>query len=134
MLDTGLARPPSPTYTAITPATRAPEHKEPSAKTELPSEETVSPSSETESGRRSADNEREPRSGQEQTAPTVERRNLIDPDSESMVYIATNTETGHVVRQIPSETLLRLRAYAKTVETQQVQQTQEPAQAVQRVV
>ena len=131
MLDTGLARPPSPTYTAITPATRAPEHKEPSARTELPSEETVTPSTETNSSKRSADNEREARSRQEQSAPAVERRNVIDPDSESMVYVATNTETGQVVRQIPSETLLRLRAYAKTVETQQ---TQEPAQSVQRVV
>jgi len=131
MLDTGLARPPSPTYTAITPATRAPEHKEPSARTELPSEETVTPSTETNSSKRSADNEREARSRQEQSAPAVERRNVIDPDSESMVYVATNTETGQVVRQIPSETLLRLRAYAKTVETQQ---TQETAQSVQRVV
>jgi uncharacterized FlaG/YvyC family protein len=131
MLDTGLARPPSPTYTAITPATRAPEQKEPSVKTELPSEETVSPSVETERGKRSADYDREPRSQKEQLVPAVERRNVIDPDSESMVYVATNTETGQVVRQIPSETLLRLRAYAKTVETQQ---TQEPAQAVQRIV
>ncbi|MEP3667129.1 MAG: flagellar protein FlaG, partial [Roseibium sp.] len=59
------------------------------------------------------------------------RQNVIDPDSESLVYVATNTETGQVVRQIPSETLLRMRAYAKTVETQQ---TQEPAQPFQRVV
>ncbi|MEO9526172.1 flagellar protein FlaG [Roseibium sp.] len=131
MLDTGLARPPSPTYTAITPATRASEQNEPSSKTELPVEETVTPSTETDNSQRSANNERDQRSLAEQLAPTVERQNVIDPDSESLVYVATNTETGQVVRQIPSETLLRMRAYAKTVETQQ---TQEPAQPFQRVV
>ncbi|MCK7614880.1 flagellar protein FlaG [Roseibium sediminicola] len=131
MLDTGLARPPSPTYTAITPATRAPERNEPSAKTDLPAEETVSPPTETENSQRAANNERDQRSLLERYTPTVERQNIIDEDSESLVYIATNTETGNVVRQIPSETLLRLRAYSKTVETQQ---TQDSAQAFQRVV
>ena len=131
MLDTGLARPPSPTYTAITPATRAPEQNEPSTKTDLPAEETVTPPTETENSQRAANNERDQRSLLERFTPTVERQNIIDEDSESLVYIATNTETGNVVRQIPSETLLRLRAYAKTVETQQ---TQESPQAFQRIV
>jgi flagellar protein FlaG len=119
MLDTGLARPPSPTYTAITPATRAPEQNESSAKTDLPAEETVTPSTETETSQRSANNERDQRSLLERYTPTVERQNVIDEDSESLVYIATNTETGQVVRQIPSETLLRLRAYAESVDTEQ---------------
>jgi len=132
MLDTGLARPPSPTYTAITPATRAPEQNESSAKTELPAEETVTPAKESENSQRAANNERDQRSLLERFTPTVERQNIIDEDSESLVYIATNTETGNVVRQIPSETLLRLRAYAQTVETQQ--QAQEATQSVQRVV
>jgi flagellar protein FlaG len=134
MLDTGLARPPSPTYTAITPATRASEQNEPSARTELPAEETVTPTTETESSQRSANNEREQRPPVEPSTPQVERQNVIDPESESFVYVATNTDTGQVVRQIPSETLLRLRAYAKTVETQQSQQTQETSQPFQRVV
>lgn len=132
MLDTGLARPPSPTYTAITPATRAPEQNEPSAKTELPVEETVTPATESENSQRAANNEREQRSLLERFTPTVERQNIIDEDSESLVYVATNTETGQVVRQIPSETLLRLRAYAETVETQQ--QSQDSTQSFQRVV
>ena len=131
MLDTGLARPPSPTYTAITPATRAPEQNEPSAKTELPAEETVTPANESENSQRAANNERDQRSLLERYAPTVERQNVIDPDSESLIYIATNTETGQVVRQIPSETLLRLRAYAATVESQQ---TPDTTQSFQRVV
>jgi len=131
MLDTGLARPPSPTYSAITPTSRAPEQNEPSAKTELPAEETVTPPTESENSQRSANNEREQRSLLERFTPSVERQNIIDKESESLVYVATNMETGNVVRQIPSETLLRLRAYAKTVETQQ---TQESPQAFQRVV
>ena len=131
MLDTGLARPPSPTYTAITPATRAPEQNEPSAKTELPAEETVTPANDSENSQRAANNERAQRSQLERYAPTVERQNVIDPDSESLIYIATNTETGQVVRQIPSETLLRLRAYAATVESQQ---TPDTTQSFQRVV
>lgn len=122
MLDTGLARPPSPTYTAITPATRAPDQNAPASKTVLPVEETVTPATETEDGQRAANNERDQRSLLERYTPTVERQNVIDEDSESLVYIATNTETGQVVRQIPSETLLRLRAYAANVETQQTRQ------------
>ncbi|MHA7777704.1 hypothetical protein [Roseibium sp. M-1] len=130
MLDTGLARPPSPTYTAITPVTRAPERNAPSTQTDLPVEETVAPSAETENGKRAANNQRDPRRLQDPITPTVERRNVVDPESESLIYVATNTETGQVVRQIPSETLLRLRAYTKTVESQQTQDTPAPFQRV----
>ena len=129
MLDTGLARPPSPTYTAITPVTRAPEKNVPATKTDLPAKETVAPSSETQDGRRPADNEQSRQIAQRAT-PQIERRNVIDPDSESMVYVATNTDTGQVLRQIPSETLLRLRAYAETVESQQTEETTQPTQLI----
>ncbi|WP_029063082.1 flagellar protein FlaG [Labrenzia sp. DG1229] len=129
MLDTGIARPPSPTYTAITPVTRAPEKNVPAAKTDLPAKETVNPSSETQDGRRSADNEQSQRAAQ-RTTPQVERRNVVDPDSESLVFVATNTDTGQVLRQIPSETLLRLRVYAETVENQQTEESSQPVQLV----
>ena len=47
MLDTGIARPPSPTYTAITPVTRAPEKKRAGRQARsCPREETVGPSAE----------------------------------------------------------------------------------------
>jgi len=134
MLDTGLARPPSPTYTAITPATRAPEQNEPSAATELPPEETVTPVTESEDSQRTANNEREQRSLLEQYEPTVERQNVIDPESESLIYVATNTETGQVVRQVPAETLLRLRAYAETLSNQQTEQVRGADQGVQTVI
>ena len=130
MLDTGLARPPSPTYTAITPVTRAPERNAPSVQTDLPVEETVNPAAEAEYSQRAANNERNQRRLQDPITPTVERRNVVDPESERLIYVATNTETGEVVRQIPSETLLRLRAYTKTVESQQSQDTSHPFQRV----
>ncbi|KZM47637.1 flagellar protein FlaG [Labrenzia sp. OB1] len=130
MMDTGLARPPSPTYTAITPVTRAPERNAPAAKTELPAEATVKPSEEGSGGQRAANNARDQQMQQDPITPRLERRNVLDPDSESMVYVATNTDTGQVVRQIPSETLLRLRAYSKTMEDHQSNQTPKPVQLV----
>lgn len=128
MLDTGLARPPSPTYTAITPVTRAPERNEPAAQTEMPAEETVRPSAESESNRKAAENQTNRRSLRDGTAPQVDRRNVIDPESESMVYIATNIDTGEVVRQIPSETLLRLRVYNESLEAQRSQSEKQSVQ------
>lgn len=118
MLDTGIARPPSPTYTAITPATRAPERNQSAAATELPAEETVTPSSESSGSQRSATYENE-RSLFEDKAQRLERRNVADPESGSFIYVATNIDTGEVVRQVPSETLRRLRAYAETMDQQQ---------------
>ncbi|MES0810983.1 flagellar protein FlaG [Roseibium sp. SCPC15] len=118
MLDTGLARPSSPTYTAITPAARAPEKNQPATNTDLPAEETVRPSTEASDGRRAADNQRNEQSLFETVSPKLERRNTVDPESNSVIYTATNTDTGEVVRQVPSETLRRLRAYTQTIETQ----------------
>ncbi|PVB59285.1 hypothetical protein [Labrenzia sp. 011] len=130
MMDTGLARPPSPTYTAITPVTRAPERNAPAAKTELPREATVSPADEGSDGQRAANNARDQKNQADPVTPRLERRNIIDPDSESLVYVATNTDTGQIVRQIPSETLLRLRAYSRTMEESQPSQTGKPVQLV----
>ncbi|WP_305983979.1 hypothetical protein [Roseibium sp. MMSF_3544] len=118
MLDTGIARPPSPTYTAITPVTRAPEKNQPAVNTDLPPEETVKPSSDASQGQRAANNKRDGKSLFESVTPQLERRNIVDPESESVIYVATNTNTGEVVRQVPSETLRRLRAYTKSIETQ----------------
>ena len=117
MLDTGLARPPSPTYTAITPATRAPERNAPATNTDLPAEDTVRPSTEASDGRRAAENSRDGQSLHESVAQNLERRNIVDTESDTVVYVATNIDTGEVVRQVPSETLLRLRAYTETIES-----------------
>ncbi|MCV0428400.1 MAG: flagellar protein FlaG [Roseibium sp.] len=131
MLDTGLARPPSPTYTAITPATRAPERNAPATNTDLPAEETVRPSTETSNGRGAAENERDGQSLHESVSRNLDRRNIVDTENDMVVYVATNTDTGEVVRQVPSETLLRLRAYTKTIESQN---TPAPDQKIQRTI
>ncbi|MBO6755869.1 MAG: flagellar protein FlaG [Roseibium sp.] len=114
-MDTGLARPPLPSYTAITPVTRAPERTEPAARTELPATRTVTPATQTEDTRQT-DKDSPP-------DQRVERHNVVDPDSKSLVFIATDSASGEVIRQVPSETLLKLRAYAKSIADQA-----EPAQ------
>ncbi len=115
-MESALVRPPMPSYTAITPATRAPERIEPATKTDLTASKTVNPSADADQGRRAAENERfrEPR---EETT-RVERRNVRDPESESLIFIAMDSDTGEVVQQVPSETLRRLRAYAKQISDQ----------------
>ncbi|MFD1696636.1 hypothetical protein [Roseibium aestuarii] len=115
-MDTALIRPQLPSYTAITPDTRAPERTEPAAATDLPVENTVSPSNDSGAGRRASDNPR----NREPFSPTlnIERQNFIDPESETLIYQAKNRDTGEVVQQIPSETLRRLRAYNKTLSDQ----------------
>ncbi|MBS8260199.1 hypothetical protein DYI23_08220 [Roseibium polysiphoniae] len=115
-MESALVRPPLPSYTAITPEARAPERIEPAAKTELSAGSTVNPSAEADQGRRTADNQRsqEPLAQNQQ----IDRRNFRDPESDSLIYIATDSDTGEVVQQVPSETLRRLRAYAKTISDQ----------------
>ncbi|WP_420414467.1 flagellar protein FlaG [Roseibium sp.] len=142
-MDTALVRPPSPTYTAITPVTRAPDKDKPATSTDLPAEETVRPTGDSTGTQRSANYEQnrkpddEPnQSALERYTPAITRQNVIDPESESLIYVATDTETGEVVRQIPSETLLRLRAYSETVQAHRNQidalRTGENPDAVQR--
>lgn len=123
-MDTALIRSPLPSYTAITPVARAPERIEPAAKTELPASATVNPASDTDQSRKSPENTR---SELPFSQAQLDRQNILDPESESYIYVATNSDTGEVIRQVPSETLRRLRAYAKVMaeqaETNQMQNT-----------
>lgn len=117
-METALVRPPLPSYTAITPATRAPERTEPATKTDLPASNTVTPSAEGEQNRPTAENERRGETRLDAIRPQIERKNIVDPESDSLVYVATDSNSGEVVRQVPSETLLKLRVYAQTVSDQ----------------
>ncbi|GAA0773512.1 hypothetical protein E1180_10470 [Roseibium denhamense] len=123
MVDTVLARPPSPTYTAITPVTRAPEQNEPATNTDLPVQNTVRPAVDAQElqqeEERARERERESQTLLELVAPPLDRSNNFDPETESFIYVATDPDSGEVVRQIPSETLRRLRAYAETIAAQQ---------------
>ncbi len=117
-METALVRPPLPSYTAITPATRAPERTEPATKTDLPASNTVTPSAQGEQNRPTAENEGRGETRLDAVRPQIERKNIVDPESDSLIYVATDSNSGEVVRQVPSETLLKLRAYAKTVSEQ----------------
>lgn len=117
-METALVRPPLPSYTAITPATRAPERTEPATKTDLPASNTVTPSAEGEQNRPTAENERRGETRLDAIRPQIERKNIVDPESDSLIYVATDSDSGEVVRQVPSETLLKLRVYAQTVSDQ----------------
>lgn len=44
---------------------------------------------------------------------TIARRIELDPKSREVIFQAVNKETGEVVRQVPDEALLRLRAFAR---------------------
>ena len=43
----------------------------------------------------------------------IERHTEIDPKTREVVFQSVNRETGEVVRQVPDEALLKLRAYAR---------------------
>ncbi|SUB01723.1 Uncharacterised protein [Pannonibacter phragmitetus] len=122
-MDTGAIRPSLTAYAAVTPATRAPEQNEPAARTELPGSQTVKPSGNTEEQRQLAEN------GNQQSATTsvvsrdIVRKNTLDPESQSFIYVAMDRETGEVVQQVPSETLRKLRAYAKAGDEPALPQT-----------
>lgn len=115
-METGVIRSPVPSYTAIAPETRAPAGNEPAAKTDLPASQTVTPSAEGTRANETATSgsSRYERDIQASSTELV-RDNKLDPESGSMVYYAVDEETGEVVRQVPSETLRRLRAYAKAL-------------------
>lgn len=124
-MEIGLVRSPLPSYTAITPVTRAPERIEPAAKTDLPAGKTVAPTSDGSQSRRLADDKRDTTLSQDSHARQLIRKNVLDPESDTLIYMATDSESGEVVRQVPSETLRRLRAYAKSISEQTSQATQQ---------
>ena len=43
----------------------------------------------------------------------IERNIMVDPKTRELVYQAISKETGVVVRQVPDEAMLRLRAYLR---------------------
>ncbi|WP_430511773.1 hypothetical protein [Pannonibacter phragmitetus] len=112
-MDTGAIRPSLTAYAAVTPATRAPEQNEPAAKTELPGSQTVKPSGSSEEQRQLAENGNQQSAANQSGQREIVRKNTLDPESQSYIYVAMDQETGEVIQQVPSETLRKLRAYAK---------------------
>jgi hypothetical protein len=113
-MDTGsITRP-----TAI-PALTAPQRADSLAtagavRTELPAEAAVQQVGPAEPLRfEPSDGARERAALDEALRETIRRRIDIDPKTREVVYQTVDEETGEVVRQVPDEALMRLRAYAR---------------------
>ncbi|MFK8033344.1 MAG: flagellar protein FlaG [Hyphomicrobiales bacterium] len=48
--------------------------------------------------------------GQSATTPKVDRLFEVEPESETLIYKAVDAEDGEVVRQVPEDVILKLRA------------------------
>ncbi len=108
-----------PTFTAPA-APRAVENREQTTQTDLPIAAAVRPSSETEDGnaagrRRARESDPHPTDHRDSREPKVRRRVDRDDHSNSFVYRDIDTQSGEVVQQIPTDTLLKLRAYVATM-------------------
>lgn len=119
-MDTGVIRSPLPSYTAITPETRVAQRNEPATKTDNEISRTVTPSSES-AEQRPTNEERTPAPVAGQQLRDLVRKNRLDPESQSLIYVAMDRDSGEVVTQVPSETLRKLRAYARTADAQDTQ-------------
>ncbi len=101
-----------PVSVASVPETRAPVAPESAAKTELPASETVQPSENAQGAgqpdsRKPADVPRR----NENLVEVMER----DSETNTTIYRTVDAKTGIVKEQMPSETILKLRAYARAV-------------------
>lgn len=87
---------------------------QPAAQTDVASYKTVTPAGKSETFSSAADKKDET-SRDLPGADTIRREEFRDEATNSLVYQAIDTRTGEVVRQIPDESLLRLRrALAET--------------------
>ena len=83
--------------------------------TELPETQAVNATAESDAATmQSAEKESQLNRAIEALRSVIERRNILDDQTRQVVFQAVNKETGEVVRQIPSEATLRVRAYLKT--------------------
>jgi flagellar protein FlaG len=89
-------------------------------KTELPAQATVqqaAPPSKSENGGRGSEPD---------SATDLARRVTIDPDTQEFVFQKINRDSGEVVRQVPDQAILRMRAYRQ--EREQVSAEQDLSQ------
>ncbi len=113
-MDSGSITRPTPT-----PALNAPQRTDSLAaagavRTELPAEAAVQQVNEAEAVRfEPSDGARERAAVERALQDVIKRRIEIEPKTREVVYQKVNEETGEVVRQVPDEALMRLRAYAR---------------------
>lgn len=83
-------------------------------RTQLPAESAVQQVSEAEAVRfEPSDGARERAAMERALQDVIKRRIEIEPKTREVVYQKINERTGEVVRQVPDEALMRLRAYAR---------------------
>jgi len=83
-------------------------------RTELPPEASVQQVSEVEAVRFDpSDGARDRAKLDAALRDMIDRRITIEPKTREVVYQTVNRESGEVIRQIPDEALLRLRAYGR---------------------
>ena len=123
--------------TATAPASNAPQRADAVApagavRTELAPEAAVQPVREAEAVRLDLSNDARSRAALDQAlAETIARRIEIDPKTREVVYQTVDRETGEVVRQVPDQALMRLRAYAR--EMRALRDADADAQRVERI-
>jgi len=97
---------PIPPMAAAIPTARRQDHPEPVAETDLPPEKVVTAVKETDHARETSDSLEYSRQ-----APELERKTYRDTVTNSLVFREINPDSGEVVRQIPEDSLLRIRRY-----------------------
>ena len=106
-MDSGVLKPIAPT--AAMPAVRPQEKNSSPTKTELPAEKAVRPADKTSQTRPMSENAQRPDEGDK--TEKLEQKHYRDAITQDVVYRTINPDNGEVVRQIPDESLLRLRRY-----------------------
>ncbi len=110
-MDAGAARPLSVQVSA--PAPRAPQETAPVAQTELPEAATVTPTRETSHQTAAQDQSREEtrdKTLDEANADRqLKRESFRDDVTDTLVFREIDEASGEVIRQLPEESILRLR-------------------------
>ena len=89
-------------------------------RTELAPEAAVQPVRDAEAVRLDLSDDARSRAALDRAlAETIARRIEIDPRTRQVVYQTVDRETGEVVRQVPDQALMRLRAYAREIRAAQ---------------
>jgi flagellar protein FlaG len=131
-METALPRGPSPVAAIAQPQARIPSQ---ATQTDLPRQATVQAAEQSsqsravvrdsvrESGQQIARSEQPSRQDQSASAadePRTQSRLELDPETESVIFRSVDADSGEVLKQFPSDSLLKLRAYAREVVSSQL--------------
>lgn len=93
--------------------------------------ETRDAQSRADGERRARTNDRNNREAVRTTDDTVERKLVIDPQTRAIVLQKKDPHTGETISQLPDETLLKLRAYAREL-GERAREAEEPNHQIER--